>query len=77
MGAETKGMPRPTHTTAWPILQFLVISGSPGLLVSEDASEFLMFLNPDYVLHFNDMSLKHQAHTPIHADISEIMVHPL
>ena len=63
--AEIKCMHRPPHTTAQPRLQFLVISGCPGLLVSEDGSVLWMFVNPDYFLPFNDMSLKHQTPTPI------------
>ena len=75
--AEIKGMHRHPHTTARPRLQFLVISGCPGVLGSEDGSVLWMFVNPDYDLPFNDMSLKHQAPTPIHPEVSEAMVNPL
>ena len=70
-------MHRPPHTTARARLQFLVISGCTGLLVSEDGSVLYMFVNADYVLPFNDMSRKHQAPTTIHPEVSEVMVHPL
>ena len=75
--AQIKGMHRPPHTTARPRLQFLFNSGCPGLLVSEDGSVLSMFVNPDYVLPFNDMNLKHQVHTPILPEVSEVTLHIL
>ena len=77
MFAPIKGMYRSPHNTARPGLQFLVISGCDGLLLSEDGSVLRIFVNPDYVLPFNDMSLKHQAPTPILPEVSEVTVHPL
>ena len=57
--AEIKGMHLLPHTTARQRLHFLVTSGCPGLILSGDGSVLWMFANPDYVLPFNVMSLKH------------------